>query len=273
MPVKQIKNKRNFKQNKSDISQLYNIENILDIKVENRKKLYLIKWEGYGDEYNTWEPFENLVSAKNYIILLEKKLKSNIDIINSNEENLNSQLNNKNNQTKSKSRESTNFLNHPTRKGKNKMEETKKSDKPKNINFDKMNIIELSSEDDDIPEEDIKLIGKKRRKENTKTCMESIYNKNSSEVDKNNNLEHILERIVDANFKNSRYGAKYRSTNDIFKGNLRKNVRNDNNENHLTLSHKMENKAFENTYKEENLKINKKSNLFSFFLLSSYKKF
>ena len=31
-------------------------EHILDAKFENNDYFYLIKWEGYSDEHNTWEP-------------------------------------------------------------------------------------------------------------------------------------------------------------------------------------------------------------------------
>lgn len=41
----------------------YVVSAILDSKFTNRRKrkvLYLIQWEGYSDEYNTWEPLEHL---------------------------------------------------------------------------------------------------------------------------------------------------------------------------------------------------------------------
>ena len=36
------------------------MEEILDSKVINRKLRYLVKWEGYGIEHNSWEPRENV---------------------------------------------------------------------------------------------------------------------------------------------------------------------------------------------------------------------
>jgi len=34
----------------------YKIEAILDYKMKGRKRLYLVKWEGYDHDENTWEP-------------------------------------------------------------------------------------------------------------------------------------------------------------------------------------------------------------------------
>eukprot|EP00983_Pelagomonas_calceolata_P084309 1156336-Pelagomonas_calceolata.AAC.2 len=46
---------------------LYKVESLLDhcVAKKGRKKIYrfLVKWEGYGDEHNTWEPEENLLEA------------------------------------------------------------------------------------------------------------------------------------------------------------------------------------------------------------------
>ena len=36
------------------------VEEILDSKVINRKLCYLVKWEGFGMEHNSWEPQNNL---------------------------------------------------------------------------------------------------------------------------------------------------------------------------------------------------------------------
>src|ERR1700678_1478657 len=36
------------------------VEEILDSKVINRKLCYLVKWEGFGIEHNSWEPWDDV---------------------------------------------------------------------------------------------------------------------------------------------------------------------------------------------------------------------
>ena len=36
------------------------VEEILDSKMMNRKLCYLVKWEGFGVEHNSWEPWDNI---------------------------------------------------------------------------------------------------------------------------------------------------------------------------------------------------------------------
>ena len=42
----------------------WEVECILDHKQLGGRDLYLVKWKGYGDEENTWEPESNLSNAK-----------------------------------------------------------------------------------------------------------------------------------------------------------------------------------------------------------------
>ena len=53
----------------------YVVEKIVDKRVSKSGKTeYFLKWKGYGDEDNTWEPKE-IVSCKDMIADFEKKLK------------------------------------------------------------------------------------------------------------------------------------------------------------------------------------------------------
>jgi hypothetical protein len=45
----------------------YIVEAILDNRRRGNKWSYLIKWEGYGPEHNSWEPEENLENLKDLI--------------------------------------------------------------------------------------------------------------------------------------------------------------------------------------------------------------
>lgn len=49
----------------------FEVENILDDKIEKRRKYYLIKWKGYDDNFNSWEKKSALKCSQ----LLNKYLK------------------------------------------------------------------------------------------------------------------------------------------------------------------------------------------------------
>ena len=59
------------------------IEDILDSKIENGKRYYLIKWFGYSEEYNSWEPRKNIacrsISALKQRVAKEKILRKQIE--------------------------------------------------------------------------------------------------------------------------------------------------------------------------------------------------
>ena len=56
-------------ENEDDV---YNVEKIVDSRTVQGKKQYLIKWEGYPDEFNTWESARDIF-CKDLIAAYEKE--------------------------------------------------------------------------------------------------------------------------------------------------------------------------------------------------------
>jgi hypothetical protein len=42
----------------------FEVERILDVRTHRRRLQWLVKWVGYGNENNTWEPKENLTHCQ-----------------------------------------------------------------------------------------------------------------------------------------------------------------------------------------------------------------
>ena len=39
------------------------VDKVLDSKIKNKKVVYLVSWQGYGPDENTWEPYDNLTDG------------------------------------------------------------------------------------------------------------------------------------------------------------------------------------------------------------------
>ena len=48
----------------SEEEEYYIVEKILDKKKEGKKIFYYVKWVGYPESENTWEPLSNLTNVK-----------------------------------------------------------------------------------------------------------------------------------------------------------------------------------------------------------------
>mmetsp|Transcript_26808 Transcript_26808/g.47464 ORF Transcript_26808/g.47464 Transcript_26808/m.47464 type:complete len:155 (+) Transcript_26808:151-615(+) len=54
---------------------VYEIERIIDIKRNNNKVLYLVKWKGYGLSHNSWEPASHFEAGLDELLQEFKKTK------------------------------------------------------------------------------------------------------------------------------------------------------------------------------------------------------
>ena len=52
----------------------YNMEKIVADRLVAGKKEYLVKWEGYADKHNSWEPVENLANVVSEIAAYHNRL-------------------------------------------------------------------------------------------------------------------------------------------------------------------------------------------------------
>ena len=57
-----------------DDQEEFDVEEILDTRIQRKRREYLVKWKGYGSEDNTWEPEKNLEHSPLAIATFNKKL-------------------------------------------------------------------------------------------------------------------------------------------------------------------------------------------------------
>ena len=58
----------------------YEVEKLVDMKMEGKKKMFLVKWKGYASKDNSWEPTSNLKDFKDEMAELEKALAGKEDV-------------------------------------------------------------------------------------------------------------------------------------------------------------------------------------------------
>lgn len=179
---------RNNKQveSKSESENEFVVENILDKKVERGNVKYLVKWAGYPDSENTWEPFPNL---QNCMYLLNKFEKSIME----NQENL-SNKNNINNISKNTTKKlKDNELNKSSN---NLYQNHLKSFADYNKNTD---IRSFFRNDEDA--KSVSFLNKKRTSSSVEDKISgSSNNKQSSEFKKKkyeNSPERLIKKIAD----------------------------------------------------------------------------
>lgn len=63
---------------KKESSPVYEVEQIVDHKVEKKKHFYLVKWKDWPASSNTWEPFENLDNCHDEFFLYLERLTNGI---------------------------------------------------------------------------------------------------------------------------------------------------------------------------------------------------
>ncbi|KAI1715974.1 chromo (CHRromatin organization MOdifier) domain-containing protein [Ditylenchus destructor] len=61
-------------QSSDEGSEIYEVERILDMKMVRNKRKFLIRWKGYGEDEDSWEPQENLDGANEIVATYLKEL-------------------------------------------------------------------------------------------------------------------------------------------------------------------------------------------------------
>ena len=115
-------------------SDFYNIEKILDRRKINGKLEYKIKWEGYPMNQSTWEPMENLITAKELVDEYDKQYPFTNDMLNKKTKRI------KKMSAKKPVKKAPKKENEPQNQEKNENEPQKEEEKPEQINLEENQI-------------------------------------------------------------------------------------------------------------------------------------
>ena len=115
-------------------SDFYNIEKILDRRKINGKLEYKIKWEGYPMNQSTWEPMENLITAKELVDEYDKQYPFSNDMLNKKTKRI------KKMSAKKPVKKAPKKENEPQIQEKNENEPQKEEEKPEQINLEENQI-------------------------------------------------------------------------------------------------------------------------------------
>ena len=115
-------------------SDFYNIEKILDRRKINGKFEYKIKWEGYPMNQSTWEPMENLITAKELVDEYDKQYPFTNDMLNKKTKRI------KKMSAKKPVKKAAKKENEPQIQEKTENEPQKEEEKPEQINLEENQI-------------------------------------------------------------------------------------------------------------------------------------
>ena len=59
----------------------YVVDRVLDIKLLQGRRFYLVKWKNFSEEENTWEPLNNLIPIATELLTFEEENKEQIEKI------------------------------------------------------------------------------------------------------------------------------------------------------------------------------------------------
>lgn len=59
--------------------ELFEVEDLLDVKMENGKLMFLVSWKGYSNKENSWEPEGNLYNCEELVEEFKNRFKSKME--------------------------------------------------------------------------------------------------------------------------------------------------------------------------------------------------